>query len=80
MLLKDVINFQSQPFPNEVRQEISVAVEGTGEAAIELEREDGVFRSFTDTRVAAGEIRLLTIPAGRWRLRTTGGPATIEVK
>lgn len=80
MLFKDVINFQSKPFPNNVRQEITVAVEGAGEAAIELEREDGVFRSFAGTRVAAGEIRLLTIPAGRWKLKTTGGPATIEVK
>lgn len=80
MLFKDVIDFQSKPFQTKARLEVTVAIEGAGEAAIELEREDGVFRSFAGTSVAAGEIRLMMIPAGRWRLKTTGGPATIEVK
>lgn len=80
MLFTDVTDFESTAFPNSVKQEVTVAVEGAGSAAIELEREGGGFRSFTGTVVPAGEIRLMVIPAGRWRLKTTGGPATVEIK
>lgn len=80
MLFIDVTDYQSKTFNNRVRLDVTVAVEGTGEAAIELQREDGVFRTFSNLRIPADEIRLVTLPAGNWKLTTIGGPCTVEIK
>ncbi len=79
MLYKDKTDFSTNVIQNKTMRDISVAVDGEGQAEVHLCREDGVWRTYPALAVPAGEISILTIPPVNWKLVIVGGPATVEV-
>lgn len=81
MLFKDQTNFTSEPinFRDQGMKDIFVGVTGPGPVALELQCDDGVWRSYPETRFSAEAARIVSLPMGLWRVVISGGPTTVQV-